>query len=136
MTYGVNRTRYLEMEIAGRPKEWLVPLLYEHLLSHLRRAGTQIANGDIEGRSTSLEKASGIILELAASLDPVAGGEIATMLSSLYAFLAGELLEIGRTRDETRLSRTIGIVENLHGAWVAAAESVSPRHAAEAVGQL
>lgn len=124
------------MEIAGRPKEWLVPLLYEHLLSHLRRASIQIANGDIEGRSVSLERASGIIMELAASLDPVAGGEIAAQLSSLYAFLAGELLEVGRTRDATRLGRTIGIVENLHDAWVAAAESVSPRHGVEAVRRL
>ena len=127
MSHGANRTRYLEMQIAGQPKEWLVPLLYEHLLSHLRRAAAQIADGDTEGRSNSLRRASAIILELAGTLDSVAGGEIANRLAALYAFLGGELLEIGRTQDVERLRRITGIVEDLYGAWVAAAESVSPR---------
>ena len=34
-------TAYLEADILSRPKEWLIPLLYEHLLSSLRRAAVR-----------------------------------------------------------------------------------------------
>ena len=37
------RMEALENEILTRPREWLVPLLYEHLLSSLRRASGVIS---------------------------------------------------------------------------------------------
>jgi len=128
MSYGTSRARYMEAEVAGRQKEWLVPLLYEHLLSNLRRASAQIQGGNLEGKSASLEAASSIILELSLTLDTERGGEIATRLSALYAFLAGELLEVGRSLDTAKLDRLVGILEQLHEAWVVAAEATSPRN--------
>ena len=59
--YGTKTTAYLEADILSRPKEWLIPLLYEHLLSSLRRAAVQIEANDHEGRAQSLEKASAIV---------------------------------------------------------------------------
>lgn len=127
MSYGNSSAQYLEAEIMSRPKEWLVPLLYEHLLSRLHRADVQMEMGDLGGKAESLSKASEIILELATALDPDRGGSLAGHLGSLYAFFASEIIEIGRTLDRTRLARLIPIIADLHDAWVAAAEQVAPR---------
>jgi flagellar secretion chaperone FliS len=127
MSYTASTERYLEAEVMSRPKEWLVPLMYEHLLKHLRRATIQIETRDIEGKATSLEKAQSIVLELAGSLDHEKGGEIAQRLSALYAYFAGELITIGRTLDTAHLNRLIDMIADLHDGWVQAATQVAPR---------
>ena len=125
--YGTKTTAYLEADILSRPKEWLVPLLYEHLLSSLRRAAVQIEANDHEGRAQSLEKASAIVLELSSSLNHEQGGEVARQMSSLYAFFVTEILQVGLTRDLNRLRGLVNIVAELTEAWIQAAEQVSPR---------
>jgi flagellar secretion chaperone FliS len=131
--YGTKTTAYLEADIMSRPKEWLIPLLYEHLLSSLRRAAVQIEANDITGRTQSLDKASAIVLELSSSLNREEGGQIAAELSSLYAFFVNEILQIGLTRDLARLQKLSQIVAELLDAWTQAAEQVSPRNATRPV---
>jgi flagellar protein FliS len=125
--YGTKTTAYLEADILSRPKEWLIPLLYEHLLSSLRRAAVQIEANDHEGRAQSLEKASAIVLELSSSLNHELGSEVARQMSSLYAFFVTEILQIGLTRDLNRLRGLVEIVAELTVAWTEAAEQVAPR---------
>jgi flagellar secretion chaperone FliS len=127
MSYAARSTQYLEADVMSRSPEWLVPLLYEHLLSSLRRAGAQIESGDIEGKAASLDRATAIVMELLGSLDTEKGGEIAERLGSLYGFFAGEILTASRTLDVARLDRLIAMITELHASWVAAAESVAPR---------
>ena len=131
--YGNRTTAYLEADIMSRPKEWLIPLLYEHLLSSLRRAAVQIEANDITGRAQSLDKASAIVLELSSSLDRENGGEVARGMGSLYAFFVTEILHIGLTRDLARLQKLSQIVEELLDAWTQAAEQVSPRNSGRSV---
>lgn len=126
MAYG-SGSSYLEAEVMSRQKEWLVPLMFEHLLSSLRRADVQIASGDLEGKAVSLERANSIVLELISSLDFGRGGEIAPRLSALYAFFAGEILSIGRSLDREQLGRLIEMIAGLHQAWVQAATQIAPR---------
>lgn len=128
MTYGaVQMTRYLENEVMSRSPEWLVPLVYEALLTSLRRAAVHIENGDIEGKAVSLARAGALVAELMATLDRDKGGEIAERLSSLYAYFSLEIMNIGRSLDHTALARLIAMVDELHDAWVQAAEQVAPR---------
>ena len=127
MAYGSSAAQYLETEILSRPKEWLVPLVYEHLLSSLSRARVQIQARDLEGKAASLQKASDIVFELLTSLDEAQGGDLARDLASLYGFLASEILAVGRSLDTEHLQRLIAIVSELHEAWVQAAEQVAPR---------
>lgn len=129
MSYHSANDRYLENEILSRPKEWLVPLLYQHLISSLSRASVQIEVRDIEGKAASLDRASRILFELLGSLDHEQGGEIAARLAELYSYLAGEIITVGRTLDAEHLQRLIGILSELHEAWVQAAEQVAPRRA-------
>jgi flagellar protein FliS len=132
MSYGSVTSQYLEAEILSRPKEWLVPLIYEHLISALTRARVQMEKGDVEGKATSLQKASDIVFELLIALDRDRGGELADQLASVYNFLAAEIITVGRTMDTEYLKRLTGIVSELHEAWVQAAEQVSPRGRAPA----
>jgi flagellar secretion chaperone FliS len=115
---------YQDTEVMTSSKERLVPLLYEHLLKNLRMAEKQVASGDIEGRSASLQKASAIVFELLGSLDFDAGGELASRLAGLYGFFAGEIADIGRTRDARRLDALIQMIAGLHTAWDQAARQV------------
>ena len=127
MTYGSVSAQYLEADILSRPKEWLVPLIYEHLISALHRARVQIETGDLAGKAVSLQKASDIVFELLITLDRERGGELANQLASVYTFLAAEIVTIGRTLDTAYLQRLTAIVTELHEAWVQAAEQVAPR---------
>lgn len=120
-------TRYLEHEVMSRSNEWLVPLMFEHLLLNLRRAAKQMETGDAAGRSAHLSKASAILFELLGTLDREAGGAVAEQLASLYGFLATELMDVSRTDDRQRLQRIIGIVAELHDGFRQAAEHIAPR---------
>lgn len=127
MSYGSLTSRYLENEVLSRPREWLVPLLYEHLIMNLNRASFQMENRDFSGKTVSLDKASRIVLELLGSLDYDRGGEIATSLASLYTYFVGEINTAGRTLDTAILKHLAHLATELHEAWVQAAEQVAPR---------
>ena len=120
-------TRYLENEVLSRPRDWLVPLLYEHLIMNLNRAALQIEARDLSGKAMSLEKASRIVLELLGSLDHERGGDIAKNLASLYTFFVSEIFNAGRTLDTATLKRLAQMATELHEVWVQAAEQVAPR---------
>jgi flagellar protein FliS len=123
----VNAGRTLEHDVMSRSREWLVPLLYEHLLTNLRRASDQIAARDYEGKAVSLEKASAILFELLAMLDFERGGELATRLAALYSYFAGEVGTVGRTLDTALLGRIIEMIGSLHESWTYAAAATSPQ---------
>ena len=138
MSYNNSARQYVEADVLSRPREWLVPLLYEHLLASLRRAAVQIEAGDLAGKGESIARAQAIILELASTLDEERGGDVALHLSSLYTFFASELLEASRTLDVRLVQRLIGMISDLHEAWVRAAEEVAPRgrSGAQSLGHL
>ena len=126
MSYTGAASAYRTSSVMGSSREQLVVLMYEHLLASLRRAALQIEASDIEGRATSLGRASDIVFELLAALDRERGGEVAGRLAALYAWFLGEIGEVGRTPDTQRLGRLIDQVATLHGAWVRAASSTTP----------
>jgi len=127
MGYSAYTSKYLENDVVSRPKEWLVPLLYEHLLAHLRRAQVQIQQRDFEGNGASLEKASAIISELMATLDRDKGGELAQRLAALYAYFGAEIVNVSRTLDPAVLTKMIDMISSLHESWVIAARTQWPR---------
>jgi len=121
MAYQQQIDRYLAADIATRSKEWLVPLLYEHLVKHLRRMELAIERKDSALQASAAAKASDILYELLGTLNVEAAPQIARPLASLYAFLVAELLRIGRSRDASALRRVIAIcadgsVPGPHGA--------------------
>jgi len=112
---------YRQTSVLASNREQLVVLMYDHLLASLRRAAQQVRDGDIEGRVTSLARASDILTELLATLDFERGGDIASRLSALYAWFLGEIGEVSRRPDAARLERMTTLVASLHESWVSAA---------------
>ncbi len=133
MAYQQHAARYLENEILSRPKEWLVPLLYEHLVKHLRRLDQAIQTGNVALQAQASTKASDILYELLGTLDHGPAPHISKPLASLYAFLIAELLRITRSKDTRALGRVIGITSGLLEAWTKAAEQVAPKGAKPAL---
>lgn len=126
MGYSAYTSKYLENDVISRSKEWLVPLLYEHLLAQLRRAHAQIEQRDFEGKAASLEKASAIVIELMGSLDREKGGDLAQRLAALYAYFGIEILAVGMTLDTRRLTKIMEMASSLHESWVIAARTQWP----------
>jgi flagellar protein FliS len=127
MTYQQGGNRYLETQVVSSSPEQLVPLLYQHLLVNLKKAGEQIRNNDIEGKAESLQKASAIVFELLSSLDMEQGGEIAVRLASLYSYFTKRISEVGRTLDGSIIQELVELVGSLHESWL----EVSSRQEAE-----
>lgn len=134
MGYSAYKSKYLENDVVSRPKEWLVPLLYEHLMAHLRRAQAQIQQRDYEGKAASLEKATAIVVELMGALDREKGGELAQRLAALYGYFGSEILAVGRSLDIARLGKMTDMVSSLHESWVIAARAQSPNSSTAIVG--
>jgi flagellar protein FliS len=124
MNYQTRANAYRENSVIGMSREDTVPLMYEHLLVGLKRASKQIQEKDYEGKAASVEKASGILYELLASLNFDEGGEVASRLASLYTYFLQELTEASRKLEAKRLDPLIEMVTSLHEAWVEAAEKI------------
>ena len=120
MTYPSRATQYREMQVLAASPARLTVLLFDHLEVVMRRAQTAIRNDQIAQRVENLGRAREIISELLGTLDLERGGALASDLSSLYAFLLGELIDVGMKRDAIRLGRLTGIVNTLSTAFAEA----------------
>jgi len=112
------------MQVLSASPARLTVLLFEHLEVVMRRGQTAIRNDQIPQRVENLGRAREIISELLGTLDLEQGGAIASDLSGLYAFLLGELIDVGMKRDAIRLGRLIGIVNTLSTAFSEAARQL------------
>jgi flagellar protein FliS len=135
MSYQTNADTYRQNSVLSMSREELVPLMYEHLLIGLRRAEKQIRDRDIEGKAVSIEKALGILYELLGSLDFEAGGEVATHLGSLYAYLIKEVTEASRMLNADKLQPLIEMVASLHEAWEEATTATVRARAGHLAGE-
>ena len=126
MSYQDERGRYLETQVISSSPEQLVPLLYQHLLVNLRKAGEQIEVGDKEGKAESLQKAAAIVFELMGSLDMEKGGEIAMRLASLYTYFSRRISEAGRTLNLEIIGELMELVGSLHESWLDASKGSGP----------
>jgi flagellar protein FliS len=110
--------------VLSLPREKLVPVLYQHLLINLKRAGAEIRASDFEAKAESLSRASEIVHDLLAHLDFEVGGGLAPRLASLYAFWIREIGDIGRQMDADRLDRLVELISPLYASWVEASNAV------------
>jgi flagellar protein FliS len=126
-------SRYQQNDVASMSPARQVVFLYGHVLASLRQASRHLAQKDVEARERSMNKARDILSELLVTLDFEQGGQIARNLAGLYGWFIDETFQIEATRDSARLTRLIGLVAELHGAWEQAAQQVSETQAVAAV---
>jgi flagellar protein FliS len=114
--------RYREMEILSMPPDRRLVLLFTHLLVQLRLARGHAERKEIERRTERVDRAQEIVVELLASLDYEAGGDLAKRLAGLYGWLVSELASLHARPDLARFDLVIKVVAELHEAWTAAAD--------------
>ena len=102
----------------------LIVLLFEGARQAVVLARAGIESGDIPKKGAAITKAIDIILNgLRASLNLEEGGDLAQNLYALYDYMARRLLHANLHNDQAALDEVLGLLTEIHGAWVAIGET-------------
>jgi len=112
---GYGTYRRIQAETAS-PGE-LILMLYDGLLRDLARADLALEQGDLEAAHAPLLRAQEIVLELSASLDHEAGGELATQIAALYDYIYRRLVTANLHKDIEVVREAAKLLRPLHAAW-------------------
>ncbi len=115
LNYAQNQYRKTQVATVDRGR--LIVLLYEGAVSFLIKAKACLAEGDIPGCASLINRAQDIIDELNASLNMELGGEIASNLRRLYLYMGDRLVRAKIRREDAPLDEVIRILTSLNEAW-------------------
>lgn len=109
----------LETGVVAATPHQLIVMLYEGAELAVRMAIKHMNEGDMAKKSAAISKAGAIILEgLRAALDVKQGGELAQQLDSLYEYMNKRLLLAHLNNQTAPLEEVLGLLRELHGAWM------------------
>ena len=109
--------RHAEVETMSR-KEVLIKL-YQHAERNLVTAQMAMQNHQPEMAQQGCRKARDIFVELHATLNIEAGGEIAQRLAGLYLWLFGEITEASLRQQPEKITAILPTIATLREAWEA-----------------
>lgn len=95
----------------------LIQMLFDGLAESLATARGHIENDNIQEKSNALARASRIVVGLQGALDFERGGELATNLNELYAYITRRILHVNATNDLEVLSEVVSLVRDISEAW-------------------
>jgi len=95
----------------------LIQMLFDGLADSLASARGHIENKNIQEKSNALSRASRIVVGLQGALDFERGGELATNLNELYAYMTRRILHVNATNDLEVLSEVVSLVRDISEAW-------------------
>ncbi|MFP3983943.1 MAG: flagellar export chaperone FliS [Desulfurivibrionaceae bacterium] len=112
------RKAYLRTEeITDMHPVRLVQMMFDRSITHLRRAGEAIEEGNPVKRGENLSKAIAIITELFASVPADQDTEAAVSLRSLYKSILAELPKVSAFGNREVLTQTLECMELLKKTW-------------------
>jgi flagellar protein FliS len=123
--------QYLENRVLSAEPLELVQMLYQGAIGAVQDARHHLANGKIIERSRAITKACAILIELTASLNREAGGELAQRLGSLYDYMRRKLLEANFHQSDEPLGEVLSLLAALAEGW---AEIGKPKQEPVAAG--
>jgi flagellar protein FliS len=103
----------------------LVLMLYRGAIRFVTSAIEAIDSKDIASAHTNLVKTQAIISELSQTLDVERGGEVASNLQSLYAYMLRRLIEANVRKDRRPAREVRRLLRELLQAWEAAVRETS-----------
>ena len=109
--------RYQEVSVSTATSVHLIVMLYDAAICSLEEARGHMERKDISGRANAINKCTSIISELQASLDIRRGGNIASSLNRLYAYMQTTLFRASLEQNPDLLVEVSGLLENLRSAW-------------------
>ena len=95
----------------------LVAMLYDQAVASLKAAVQAIHKDEIEVRWKNSHRAREIINHLFMTLDLEKGGEIASNLEALYAYMLQRLLDVDVNNDARAAEDVIELLEPLRASW-------------------
>ncbi len=95
----------------------LIDLLYGGLKDALNSVRRAIESGRVADKGKALGKALDILQTLQVSLDPQAGGSIATNLGHLYDYMEHRLTQVNLHNDVLVIEELLSLAESLRDAW-------------------
>ncbi len=95
----------------------LVAMLYDKAVLSLKAAVQAIHKDEIEVRWKNSHRAREIINHLFTTLDLDKGGEIASNLEALYAYMLQRLLDVDVKNDARAAEEVIELLEPLRASW-------------------
>ncbi len=124
---------YRETDINSMPREKMIVLLYEKIVSDLNEALIAIERGDRIAMTKRTNHSQRIISELRNSLDHSIGGDISRNLESLYDFMFHKHLEMLVDQNPQHATDCIRVITPLLEAWrslpIGAGEQAARDHA-------
>ncbi len=95
----------------------LVAMLYDKAVLSLKAAVQAIHKDEIEVRWKNSHRAQEIINHLFTTVDLEKGGEIASNLEALYAYMLQRLLDVDVKNDPRAAEEVIELLEPLRASW-------------------
>ena len=95
----------------------LIQMLFDGLSESLAMARGHIENKNIAEKSNALARACRIVVGLQGSLDFDRGGELASNLNELYAYMTRRLLHVNAANDLEALAEVASLVRDISEAW-------------------
>ncbi|WP_018990303.1 flagellar export chaperone FliS [Aromatoleum toluclasticum] len=96
----------------------LILMLFDGAILSIATAAAAMERNDISTKGQSISKAIEIIVNgLKASLDPVAGGELAGRLDALYVYMGERLLYANLHNNRAALDEVRNLLATLREAW-------------------
>lgn len=121
----VGRT-YREAEVRGLSNVECVIVLYDMLVSDLRKGIVFLENGEIEERAKVLKHALLVLGQLQGSLQMESGGEAAERLYGLYSLARAKILEAQIKKRPQLLEEIIKTMTSVRAIWVQVRDSQQP----------
>mgnify|MGYP003450255914 CR=1 FL=1 len=123
MSTGLYRTVGVETSVNTASPHQLTKLLLDGFFDAVASARGAIRAKDLELKAKAFKRAIGIVDEgLKASLDMKVGGDLATNLSNLYAYISLRLTQANLRNDETILDECVTLMTPVREAWIAIAD--------------
>lgn len=121
--------QYLASQVNAASPEELLVMLYNGAIRFLSEAESAMADGRVARRGELISKCICIINELDVTLNHEVGGQIATNLDALYAYMNRELLLANIKDDPTRLAQVRQLLVGLRDTWLQAIEQLQNERA-------
>ena len=116
-TYRRYTQAYQKAAVNTVDQKKLIVMLYDGAIKFLSLGAKNLAAEEFYEAHTNIIRGKSIIAELLASLDYERGGEIATNLQRLYAYMFNELIDANLNRDINRLNHVLELLKELRIAW-------------------
>lgn len=111
-------SEYQKINTIGKSQIDLIIQVYDNGILNFNLAKDNFSKNKIENGHKNLDKARNILTHLYTTLDMEKGGDIATQLSKLYAFIINQINIVDATKDISQIDDIITIMENLREGWI------------------